>query len=176
MTSKFKRITEMNKLSIAIAAVGLMMTTSASAQMTKKPDNTRGVKTQVLEEKDKTVLYGSMTSSMQNGRELVKIQFSEMVQRISPDKAAAKTCLDFENHRFSDTGDALNVLSSHGWHVEQVWTTEDRTGTVVNYLISLEVEKLLPVYPWKDKAGAGKGVSGKDAGGKGAGKAPGKSR
>ena len=36
--------------------------------MTKKPANTRGVKTQVLEEKDKTVLYGSMTSSMQNGR------------------------------------------------------------------------------------------------------------
>ena len=69
----------MNKLSIAIAAVGLMLTTSVSAQMTKKPANARGVKTQVLEEKDKTVLYGSMTSSMQNGRELVKIQFSMFI-------------------------------------------------------------------------------------------------
>ena len=78
--------------------------------------------------------------------------------------------------RFGDSGEALNVLSSHGWHVEQVWTTEDRTGTVVNYLISLEVEKLLPVYPWRDKSESGKGAVGKDAGGKGAGKAPGKSR
>lgn len=144
----------MKKLSMVLAAVGLLVSTTASAQLTKKPDNTRGTRTVVEEVAKKPKLYGTMMSYTQSGRAVVKIEFDPMIERIAPEKSTAGSCYELENHRFNSLGEALNVLSSHGWCVELGWTTEDnRNGTVTNFVLSKEVEKLMPVYPWKEKKG-----------------------
>tara|TARA_B100000427_G_scaffold20239_1_gene15433 strand:+ start:94 stop:579 length:486 start_codon:yes stop_codon:yes gene_type:complete len=143
----------MKKLSIVIAVVAMLVSTTTQAQLTKKPDNTRGTKT-VVEDDEKVKIFGTLLSYTQSGRSVVKIEFDDMVHRISPDKSAAKLCLDIENHRFSSLGEALNVLSTHGWTPELGWTTEDnRNGTITHMIIGKEVDKLMPVYPWKEKSG-----------------------
>ena len=142
----------MNKLSIVLATVALSISTASQAQLTKTSDNTRGKKTVVVEEDETVKIYGSLMSYTQNARPVVKIEFDEIIHRISPDKSAAKICSDLENHRFSSLGEALNVLSSHGWSPELSWTTEDnRSGTVTHMIIAKDVDKLMPVFPWKDK-------------------------
>ena len=142
----------MNKLSIVIATVALLVSTASQAQLTKKPDNTRGEKTVVVEEDGTVKIYGSLMSYTQNARPVVKIEFDEIIHRISPDKSASKICLDLANYRFNSLGEALNVLSSHGWSPELSWTTEDnRYGTMTHMIIAKDVEKLMPVFPWKDK-------------------------
>ena len=136
-----------------IAVVAMLVSTTTQAQLTKKPDNTRGTKT-VVEDDEKVKIFGTLLSYTQSGRSVVKIEFDDMVHRISPDKSAAKLCLDIENHRFSSLGEALNVLSTHGWTPELGWTTEDnRNGTITHMIIGKEVDKLMPVYPWKEKSG-----------------------
>ena len=142
----------MNKLGIVLATVALTVSTASQAQLTKKPDNTRGQKTVVVEEDETVKIYGSLMSYTQNARPVVKIDFDEIIYRISPDKSASKICLDLANHRFNSLGEALNVLSSHGWSPELSWTTEDnRSGTVTHMIIAKDVDKLMPVFPWKDK-------------------------
>ena len=142
----------MNKLSIAFATIAFLVSIASQAQLTKKPDNTRGEKTVVFEEDETVKIYGSLMSYTQNARPVVKIEFDEIIHRISPDKSAAKICSDLANHRFNSLGEALNVLSSHGWSPELSWTTEDnRSGTVTHMIIAKDVGKLMPVFPWKDK-------------------------
>ena len=142
----------MNKLSIAFVTSAFLVSIASHAQLTKKPDNTRGEKTVVFEEDETVKIYGSLMSYTQNARPVVKIEFDEIIHRISPDKSAAKICLDLANHRFNSLGEALNVLSSHGWSPEFSWTTEDnRSGTVTHMIIAKDVGKLMPVFPWKDK-------------------------
>tara|TARA_Y100000589_G_C26911351_1_gene530440 strand:+ start:236 stop:724 length:489 start_codon:yes stop_codon:yes gene_type:complete len=142
----------MNKLSTVLVTLSLIASTASQAQPTKMPENKRGDKTLVVENEDPVKIYGSLISYTQNARSVVKIEFDEIIHRISPNKSTAKTCLDIENHRFNSLGEALNVLSSHGWSPELSWITEDnRSGTVTHMIISKDVEKLLPVFPWKDK-------------------------
>tara|TARA_Y100001933_G_C18905981_1_gene524630 strand:+ start:75 stop:575 length:501 start_codon:yes stop_codon:yes gene_type:complete len=158
---------EMNKFSIVLATVALLVSTASQAQLTKKPENTRGEKTVVFEEDETVKIYGSLMSYTQNARPVVKIEFDEIIYRISPDKSASKICLDLENHRFNNLGEALNVLSSHGWSPELSWTTEDnRSGTVIHMIIAKDLEKLIPIFPWKDKQFPPKesGGSGKSSG------------
>ena len=142
----------MNKLSIVLATVALSVSTASQAQPTKTPDNKRGEKIVVVEEDETVKIYGSLMSYTQNARSVVKIEFDEIIHRISPDKSAAKICLDLANHRFKSLGEALNVLSSHGWSPELSWTTDDnRFGTVTHMIISKDVDKLMPAFPRKDK-------------------------
>ncbi len=144
----------MKKLSMVLAVVGLLVSTSVNAQLTKKPDNTRGTRTVIEEVDKKPKLYGTMMSYVQGGRAVVKIEFDPMVERITPDKTSAGACYELERYRFNSLGEALNVLSSHGWVAEFGWTTEEaRNGTVTHFVLSKEVEKLMPVYPWKEKKG-----------------------
>jgi hypothetical protein len=141
----------MKKLSILLASVAFLMTTTAQAQMTKKPNDTRS-KSQaenVVDEEAK--IYGTMLVFMQNGKEMVKFDFDEIIQRISPDKTLSKAILDISTYRFSSLGEALNVISSHGWEVEVAWTTETRTGVSQHFLISNKVGKISPIYPWKER-------------------------
>ena len=157
---------------MVIAVVAMLVSTTTQAQLTKKPDNTRGTKTVVVEDDEKVKIFGTLQSYTLNGRAVVKINFDEMVHRISPDKSAAKLCLDIENHRFSSLGEALNVLSTHGWTPEIGWTSEDnRYGTVTHIIIGKDVDKLLPVFPWKDKS-----VDNKSDDSKSSGKSSGKSK
>ena len=143
---------------MVLATVALLVSTASQAQLTKKPDNTRGTRTVVVEEDEKVKIFGELTSYTQNGRAVVKIAFDDMVHRISPDKSGAKVCLDIENYRFASLGEALNVLSTHGWTPEFAWTSEDnRNGTVTHMIIAKDIEKLMPVFPWKDKQAGSKG-------------------
>lgn len=145
----------MKKLSMVLAVVAMMISTATQAQLTKKPDNTRGTKTAVVEEDEKVKIFGTLVSFTQSGRSVVKLEFDEIIHRISPDKSAAKLCLDLENYRYSSLGEALNILSTHGWTPDMVWISENnRNGTITHMVISKEIDKLMPVFPWKDKQGA----------------------
>ena len=60
--------------------------------------------------------------------------------------------MDIEGHRFNSLGEALIVLSSHGWMPEFGWASEDnRNGSVTHMLIAKGVKKVQPLYPWKEK-------------------------
>ena len=161
---------------MVLAVVAMMVSTTTQAQLTKKPDNTRGTRTVVVEEDEKVKIFGTLLSYTQSGRAVVKIDFDEIVHRISPDKSASKLCLDIENYRFSSLGEALNVLSTHGWTPEIAWTSEDnRNGTITHMVLGKEVDKLMPIFPWKDKRGAGDGEDAKSSG-KSSGKSSEKSK
>jgi len=143
------------------ATVGLLVSITSQAQSTKVPDNLRGEKVLVVEDDKPVKIYGSLMSYTQNARAFVKIEFDEIIHRLCPDKSAAKICLDIENHRFNSLGEALNVLSSHGWSPQLTWTTEDnRSGIVVHMIIAKDIDKLMPVFPWKDKQFPPKDVAG----------------
>jgi hypothetical protein len=147
----------MKKLSILFAVVAFMMSATTQAQMTKKPMDTRSKSKAENVVKEDAKVYGTITVFMQNRKENVKFDFSEMIQRISPDKALSKSILDIAGYRFSSLGEALNVISSHGWTVDLAWTTETRGGTSQHFLISNMVGKLSPAMPWKDKSGKDSG-------------------
>ncbi|MBM71443.1 MAG: hypothetical protein CL847_01485 [Crocinitomicaceae bacterium] len=155
----------MKKLSMVLAVVAMMVSPAIQAQLTKKPDNTRGSRNVVVEEDEKVKIFGTVLSYTQSGRAVVKIDFDEIVHRISPDKSAAKLCLDLQNYRYSSLGEALNVLSTHGWTPDMAWTSEDnRNGTITHMVISKEIDKLMPVFPWKEKQGEKDGEDAKYSG------------
>ena len=151
----------MKKLYIVLAIVALLVTT-AQAQMTKNPGDTKGGSDRVVK-RELSKLYGSMVSYTQNNQEIVKIEFDEIIVRICQDKKITKAVEEISKYRFSSRDEALNILSSHGWMVDQVWTTEGRNGVTVNYILSKQVPALTPISPWLEKR-AEKDGAGKDAG------------
>jgi len=145
----------MKKLSILLASVGLLFSVTTQAQMTKKPQDTRTSskdKTSTIDAQEVAFLYGTMLVFQQNSQEVVKIYFDDIVQRMGPNKAALKLTEQLSAHIFSSMGEALNVLSSHGWNVYQTWTQEgSRTVTEVHFLLRKNVGKLRPASPWVEK-------------------------
>ena len=67
---------------MVLAVVAMMVSTTTQAQLTKKPDNTRGTRTVVVEEDEKVKIFGTLLSYTQSGRAVVKIDFDEIVHRI----------------------------------------------------------------------------------------------
>lgn len=159
----------MEKLSIVLAVVAMIFSATTQAQLSKNSESSRA--SSATEQKLEHKIYGTLISFNQNGREIVKVEFDEMIQRISPNKSDSKVCIQIEGHRFNSLGEALIVLSSHGWMPEFGWTSEDnRNGSVTHMLIAKEVKQVQPLYPWKEKEGKG------DAKSKPAGKPAGKTR
>ena len=127
----------MIKLSILLASVGLLFSVTTQAQMTKKPQDTRTSsfeRPSTIDAQQVDFLYGTMVVFQQNSQEVVKISFDDIIERMGSNKAALKLTEQLSAHRFSSMGEALNVLSSHGWNVYQTWTQEgSRTGTEVHF-------------------------------------------
>ena len=155
----------MKKLNIVLAVVAMMVSATTQAQLTKNPDKTRGTRTVVVEEDEKFKIFGTLWSYTERGRAVIKINFDDIVHEISPHKSASKFCLDIENYSFSSLGEALNVLSTHGWTPEIAWTSEDnRNGTITHMVLGKEVDKLRPVLPWKDRQGPKGGEDARSSG------------
>ena len=144
-----------------VLAVVTLIATSVQAQTKNNPGDTKGRSDRVVK-REFSKLYGSMVSYTQNNKEIVKIEFDQIMLRICQDKKITKVLDQITNYRFSSRDEALNVLSSHGWIVDQIWTTEGRNGVTVHYIISMKVPALTPVSPWLDKR-TEKGREGKDA-------------
>ena len=107
--------------------------------------------------------WSSKREKIYISQEIVKIEFDEIIVRICQDKKITKAVEEISKYRFSSRDEALNILSSHGWMVDQVWTTEGRNGVTVNYILSKQVPALTPISPWLEKR-AEKDGAGKDAG------------
>ena len=145
-----------------VLAVVTLIATSVQAQTKNNPGATKGRSDRVVK-RELSKLYGSMISYTQNNQEIVKIEFDEIIFRICQDKKITKPIEGISNYRFSSRDEALNILSSHGWMVDYVWTTEGRNGVTVNYILIKQVPALTPTSPWLDKR-AEKGGAEKDAG------------
>ena len=149
---------------MVLVVVAMMISTATQAQLTKKPDNTRGTRTAVVEDDKKLKIFGTLVMFTESGRSVVKVEFDEIVYEISPDKAL-KLCIDLENYRYSSLGEALNILSTHGWTPDMVWTSENnRNGTIAHMVISKEIDEFIPLFPWKYKQGAKGGEDAKSSG------------
>ncbi len=149
----------MKLFNIALVGAALLFSVQANAQMTTKTQSDKGTSHDMRSVAGEAKLYGEVTMSDVNGKASVKVAFAEIMDRMGSDKNAISVALDIEGYRFTSLGEALNILSSHGWNVEMVWTTLGRAGEIQHFLISNEIEKISPVSPWLDKGS--KGASGK---------------
>jgi len=149
----------MKLFNIALVGAALLFSVQANAQMTTKTQSDKGTSNDMRNDAGEAKLYGEVTMSDVNGKASVKVAFAEVMDRMGSDKNAISVAQDIEGYRFTSLGEALNILSSHGWNVEMVWTTLGRAGEVQHFLISNEIEKISPVSPWLDKGS--KGASGK---------------
>ena len=146
--SKFNK---MKRFTIVLAVITFMMSIQVQAQATKEEMDTKGKKESSTTSIDASKLYGEMLVFEVNGKTVVKVSFDAVMGRMGSDKEAIGSSQKIADFQFSSLGQALNVLSSHGWMVEFVWTTLERSGTVQHFLVSHEVAKLTPVSPWLDK-------------------------
>ena len=149
----------MKLFNIALVGAALLFSVQANAQMTTKTQSDKGTSNDMRNDAGEAKLYGEVTMSDFNGKASVKVAFAEIMDRMGSDKNAISVAQDIEGYRFTSLGEALNILSSHGWNVEMVWTTLGRAGEIQHFLISNEIEKISPVSPWLDKGS--KGASGK---------------
>ena len=151
----------MKLFNIVLAGAVFLFTIQANAQMTtKSKSNTQENPKNISSDAGASKLYGEVTLSEVNGRTSVKVSFDPIMDRMGSEKDAIAVVHYLKEFRFSSLGQALNVLSSHGWNVEMVWTALGRTGEVQHFLISRDVKKLSPVSPWLDKGS--RGASSKD--------------
>ena len=145
--SKFNK---MKLFTIVFAAITLLMSTQVQAQGTKDQ-----MKTEKAGNSTSTAgaskIFGEMLVFELNGKTIVKVSFDPIMDRMGSDKEALASSQQIGNFKFTSMGQALNVLSSHGWMVEHVWTTLERSGAVQHFILSHEVAKLTPVSPWLSK-------------------------
>lgn len=150
----------MKRLGILLAATALLATANVNAQGVKDPATKNGGGASVMKvAPESPKLYGEVTVFETNGRTTVKVEFNQIIDRINKDKQVFKDCIDLKNYKYESLSQALNVLASHGWTVEHVWTQENRTGVDTHMLISKNVGRLTPAYPWRDKTRDSKGAA-----------------
>ena len=145
--SKFNK---MKLFTIALAAITLLMSTQVQAQATKDEMKTKKAENSTSTE-GTSKIFGEMLVFELNGKIVVKVSFDPVMDRMGSDKEALASSQQIGNFKFTSMGQALNVLSSHGWMVEHVWTTLERSGAVQHFILSHEVAKLTPVSPWLSK-------------------------
>jgi predicted O-methyltransferase YrrM len=145
--SKFNK---MKLFTIALAAITLLMSTQVQAQATKDQMKTKKAENSTSTE-GTSKIFGEMLVFELNGKIVVKVSFDPVMDRMGSDKEALASSQQIGNFKFTSMGQALNVLSSHGWMVEHVWTTLERSGAVQHFILSHEVAKLTPVSPWLSK-------------------------
>tara|TARA_B100000780_G_scaffold157177_2_gene109943 strand:+ start:8869 stop:9333 length:465 start_codon:yes stop_codon:yes gene_type:complete len=146
----------MKLFKIILVGAAFLFAIQASAQMTPKAKaKTKENPKNMPVHHQSAKIYGELTLSEVGGRASVKVTFDPVMDRMGSDKDALTIAQQIKNYRFSSLGEALNVLSSHGWNVELVWTALGRSGEVQHFLIGKEVDKLSPVSPWLDKGSRG---------------------
>ena len=146
----------MKLFKIVLVVAAFLFVFEANAQITSKSQsNSKENLKYFASNAEEFKLYGEVTVSEINGRSSLKVFFDPIIDRMGSDKELVGVAQHIKNHKFSSLGEALNVLSSHGWHVEMVWTTLGTMGQVQHFLISNEIEKLSPVSPWLDKGSRG---------------------
>jgi hypothetical protein len=146
----------MKLFKIVLVVAAFLFVFQANAQITSKSQsNSKENLKDLASNAEEFKLYGEVSVSEISGRFSLKVSFDPIIDRMGSDKELIGVAQHIENHKFSSLGEALNVLSSHGWHVEMVWTTLGTLGQVQHFLISNEIEKLSPVSPWLDKGSRG---------------------
>jgi hypothetical protein len=151
----------MKLFNIVLAGAAFLFAIQANAQMTKNANSNIKEYSQTIDsDQGVAKLYGEVTLSDINGIASVKLSFDPIIDIMLYDKNAFAVVQHLKDHRFYSLGQALNVLSSHRWNVEMVWTVLERTGEVQHFLISKDVKKISPVSPWLDKGS--RGASSKD--------------
>ena len=157
----------MKLFNIVLAGAAFLFAIQANAQMTTKTkSNTKENPRNIQLDAESSKLYGEVTLAEINGRTSVKVSFDPIMDRMGADKDAVAIVHNIKDHKFSSLGEALNVLSSHGWNVEMGWTSLGRVGEVQHFLISHEVKKIFPVSPWLDKGSRGPSSKAKSEGGR----------
>jgi predicted O-methyltransferase YrrM len=146
--SKFNK---MKLFTIALAAVTLLMSTQVQAQATKEERNVKSKSASSMSSASASKIYGELQVSEVQGTTIVKIIFDNYLGKIEKFNPSLASVSEMSDFRYTSMGQALNILSSHGWSVDHVWTTMERTGTVQHLLVSHEVSGLSPLEPWLDK-------------------------
>ena len=151
----------MKRLGLLLATAILFVAASVNAQGVKDTSYKTGGGNVIKVKHGESRIYGEVTSFTVNARTTVKVSFNCLIEKISGGKEAFKTCVNLENYQYESLVEALNILASHGWNVEHVWTEDSRTGVDTHFLISKSVDKLIPANPWMDKSKGAKGGSAK---------------
>ena len=73
--------------------------------------------------------------------------------RMTRDTEFRKNLDAMTKYRFESVGQALNVLSSHGWDVNSTMVVRGRQGDERHYLMSYSTERISPVFPWLEREG-----------------------
>jgi len=152
----------MKLFKIVLVGAAFLFVFQANSQITSKSQsNSKGNPKDIVSKAGEYKLYGEVIKSQINGRTSVKVSFDPVMDRMGSEKELIGVAQQIRDYKFSSLGEALNILSSHGWNVEMVWTSLGITGEVQHFLISHEIEKLSPVSPWLDKGSRGVSTKGR---------------
>jgi len=148
----------MKLFNIVLAGAAFLFAIQANAQMTKNAnsntkENAKNIQldARAANSYKSSKIYGEVTLSEVSGSPSVKVYFDPIMERMMSDHDAFALVTHIKKYRFSSLGEALNVLSSHGWRVEMVWTGLGRTGEVQHFLISNSIGTITPISPWLEK-------------------------
>ena len=148
----------MKLFNIVLVGAVLLFTLQANAQIPKNKnsntkENAKNIQLNegVAKSSKSTKIYGEVTLTEVSGNPSVKVYFDPIMERMMFDNDAFALVTNIKKHRFYSLGEALNVLSSHGWRVEMVWTSLGRTGEVQHFLISNSIRTIPPISPWLEK-------------------------
>ena len=99
------------------------------------------------------VFYGTLVSFKQTNTEIVRFNVDDVVMRMTRDAEFRRNLDEMTKYRFESVGQALNVLSSHGWDVKSTMVVRGRQGDERHYLMSYSTERISPVSPWLEREG-----------------------
>ena len=153
---------KMKRLGILLATAAMLTTVSMSAQVEKGYAYSRESSKEMRPERPMHKVYGELTVTNNNGRVVIKVDFNEMLLgKMSRDRDILEVTSELASHKYASLSEALNVLSSHGWEVEEVWTQSGKMANNTNFLISKSVSEVTPLYPWRavKSKGAVKGTT-----------------
>ena len=134
---------------LAAGILGMAFTSTAqNASLSSKGSS----KTEVLRTEIRAgVFYGTLVSFKQTNTEIVRFNVDDVVMRMTRDTEFRKNVDAMTKYRFESVGQALNVLSSHGWDVNSTMVVRGRQGDERHYLMSYSTERISPVLPWLER-------------------------
>ena len=144
-----KKSIDMKTWLLAAGLLGMAFTSTAqNASLSGKGNS----KNEVLRTDIRAgVFYGTLVSFKQTNTEIVRFNVDDVVMRMTRDAEFRKNLDAMTKYRFESVGQALNVLSSHGWDLNSTMVVRGRQGDERHYLMSYNTERISPAFPWLER-------------------------
>ena len=103
----------------------------------------KGQSGEKYEVKVENYVYGDVTIGEVQGRVVIRVEFGTTIGSVYGDKEFRLELQELKQASYTNLADALNTLSSYGWHVCGDYDVTTRTGTDEHLIIRKGVVRLV---------------------------------